>query len=191
MRRLRPAREPGEQRHPEGNRRHDERRLAGGDPLLGPADETVAAPEQERAHQRGRTPVSRGGAWRAAQAQEEVDAAAGDAEAERGPHERRHARHGNPDRQVGRAPDEVERGEGQQERPARRWRCRGRRGGQSSRRRRQGEGCVWERSRSLAAVPPPALAAADAAAIAASVAVSSSGAGWVSSALWRSMKPVS
>ena len=156
MRRPRPAREPGQQRHPERHGGDDERRLARGDPLLGPADEAVAA-RRARARRPARPRPSfaaRGAARRAG---------AGRGRGRR----RRHRSGAHPPRTAARSSRRSGSPGRSSPRRDRAWRrpaaapratvslAARRRGGQSSRRRRHGEGCVWERSRSLAAAAAP------------------------------------
>ena len=109
-----------EQRHPQRNGGDDQRRGAGVQRLLGPADGGVADDEHRRRDQERRQPLARGRAVRALTASDRpgVQQAAGDEEASRRHQEGRNRPDREIDPEVGRAPDDVDGGERQPDAPA-------------------------------------------------------------------------
>src|SRR4051794_4667419 len=95
----------------ERHRGDDERGGAGGDPLLGPGDEARVDDEQGGAGDRGRAPLAQRRLRRAAAARPGVEGGAGEQETRREHEERRQRPVRDGDREVGRAPDDVDREE--------------------------------------------------------------------------------
>ena len=95
---------------PQGDRGDQQRRQAGRDVLFGHRHETVAAGREQRADdRRGDELAARDAQRPAAHAQHGEHQAAGHGEAQPGAQQRRDGPHHDADRQVGRAPDHVDR----------------------------------------------------------------------------------
>ena len=106
------AGEMGDERHPERYRGHQQGGEPRRDELLAPAHTTVATGQQEATDDKRRSPVAKVGVAISRLARPErnrVQDRSSDQEAHPGHHQGRHRLHRNPDRQVRRSPNNVER----------------------------------------------------------------------------------
>ena len=108
-----PWAQPAEEDHPQRHRGDQESRRARRQPLLGPDQRTVASEEQEPTDQRRGAPVDTARPRCAAPARPDVENGAGDQVAHSGHEKRRDRLDRHRDRQIGRAPDDIDRPESQ------------------------------------------------------------------------------
>ncbi len=101
--------QPFQEHHPERDRGDDQSRRPRLHPLLRPHHTTVAAQEHQPTHDRRRPPLRRRGPAVTARPTPAIEDRAGDGEPHAGHEEGRQRLHGEPDRQVGGPPYQVDR----------------------------------------------------------------------------------